>query len=270
MKQFIEIVKGIFSDKRKRSGIGVLACILFMFLMVIMVRPQAESYKKTLNKSNSNIKKTNSKDATENYGNMNSYEVIYNINITEKNINKTYKITGTYFEDKYYLLLDNKAYYIFEDKIYLVDDINSKLILLTDKNSIFNKFDFNLLLKKNTYNTIKYSEEKAKTEYKDGTATVEYLYKNYKNNYITMIVKEGNGLINSIDYDFTNYYDKNIYQLIKVNVTYSNIDNLSSYNRNYDKYTIISNTDKTSNNSVNSNSNVISNSNNLEANNDRH
>ena len=250
MKQFIEIVKGIFSDKRKRSGIGVIACILFMFLMVMMVRPQAESYRKTINKSNSNIKKTNSKNAIENYGNMNSYEVTYDINVIEKNINKTY--------------------YIFENKIYLVDDINNKLILLTDKNSIFNKFDFNLLLKKDTYNTIKYSEEKAKTEYKDGTATVEYLYKNYKGNYINMVVKEGNGLINSIDYDFTNYYDKTIYQSLKVNVTYSNIDNLSSYNRNYNKYTIVDNVNITSNKVVNSNSNVISNSNNLEANNDRH
>ena len=270
MKQFIEIVKSIFSDKRKRSGIGVIACILFMFLMVMMVRPQAESYRKTINKSNSNIKKTNSKNAIENYGNMNSYEVTYDINVIEKNINKTYKITGTYYEDKYYLILDNKTYYIVEDKIYLVDDINNKLILLTDKNSIFNKFDFNLLLKKDTYNTIKYSEEKAKTEYKDGTATVEYLYKNYKGNYINMVVKEGNGLINSIDYDFTNYYDKTIYQSLKVNVTYSNIDNLSSYNRNYDKYTIVDNVNITSNKVVNSNSNVISNSNNLEANNDRH
>jgi hypothetical protein len=261
MKQFIEIVKGIFSDKRKRSGVGVIVCVLFMFLMVMMVRPQAESYKKTLNKSNSNIKKTNNKNAIENYGNMNSYEVTYDINITEKNINKVYKITGTYFEDKYYLMLDNKTYYIVEDKIYLVDDLNNKLLLLTDKNSIFNKFDFNLLLKKNTYNTINYCEEKAKTEYKDGTATIEYLYKNYKNNYITMVVKEGNGLINQIDYDFTNYYDKNIYQLLKVNVTYTNINNISSYNRNYDKYTIIDNNVTTSNIVVNSNSNVISNSN---------
>ena len=260
MKKVIEIIKDIFSDKRKKSGVGVIACVLFMILMIIMVRPQADSYRKYVSSnsnSNNNSNKVISKDFIENYNNMKSYEVTYEISTIEKNISKVYKINGTYFEDKYYLELDNKSYYIFEDKIYLVDDINNKLILLTDKNSIFNKFEFNLLLKNNTYNIIKYSEEKSKKEYNDGSASVEYLYKNYKNNYINMSVKVNNGLINNISYDFTNYYDKTIYPLIKVNTTYSNIDNLSSYNSNYDKYTIIDNV--TSNNVVTSNSNVVSN-----------
>ena len=261
MKNVIEVIKNIFSDKRKRSGLGVIVCVLFMFLMVLLVKPQAETYKSyySSNKT-SNIPKVNSKDVIDGYNNITSYEISYDINITENNINKTYNVQGTYFDDKYYLLFDNKSYYLVNDKIYLVDDINNKLLSIDikDKNSIFNKIDFNLLLKKNTYNIIKSSEEKSKTEYKDGTVTIEYLYKNYKEKTINVIIKANNNLINHIDYDLTNYFDNNIYQSFKVNSTYTNVNNIADYNKSYEGYTIVDNT------TVVSNSNVVSN--NTEAN----
>ena len=51
----MDVIKDIFSDKRKKSGIGLLVCIVFMIFMLIVIRPQVNTYKNMGKSNNINV-----------------------------------------------------------------------------------------------------------------------------------------------------------------------------------------------------------------------
>lgn len=239
MKEFKEFIKDAIHDKRKKAILSLALWFLF-FVIVFLLMGGRNTIPKEVHyqySSNSNVITTS---PTENYKNMENFEFNYVVEITENNLTDTYNISGTYYKNKYYFELLNNKYLIDNNTIYLVDDINKQLkeIDKNDPKSIFYRFDIRVLNKDSIYTFISSSTEENSTIYKDGTKSITYLYKNYENKTIDLIVSVKENMINSITLNFNNYFSDR-YQLFKVSINYQNINNIMEYNKNYNEYKLV-------------------------------
>lgn len=238
MKDIKEFVKDIFQNKRKKALLSLGLWIIFFIVVFILVGRPSELQYDYQSKSNQNSVETES--SLDNFKNMENFEYSYLIEITENNINDMYKIEGTYYNNKYYFETNGNTYYISDNVIYLVDDTLKRLTSVKeiDPKSIFNRIDIKILTKDSIYSYISASEQNSSTTYKDGNVTKNNIYKSYNNRLINITINEYGNIIRSIELDFSKYFDIT-YQMFKVSATYKNINNIASYNKNYDDYEII-------------------------------
>lgn len=229
MKNFFEIVRGIYHNKQKRAIFSLVVWFLFFVIVFALIGKPPKEVPITYYEKESvgNI-------ALKNYKNMKSFEVNYKVEINQNNKIDTYTITGTYFNDKYYLTNQEINLYSKEGNVYVVDDNLKEITPYTNTLNDFYRVDLQILLKDNLYTIITSSEEESKTNYKDGTKTTNYKYSTSDGKTILISVNEYNNIINSIELDFTNYYS---YEY-KVSITYKNIDNITEFEKSYDDYTI--------------------------------
>ena len=242
MKKIKEFLKEVRSDKRKKGlfSLGLwFLFFVFVFLLLGNPRDSYENYYKQQSKLEeedvNNTKVQLLENSLENYNNMSNYEFSYNIDISINNINKTHILTGTFYDNKYYLEMNNIKYYIDGNNIYIVD-INNKLLKKISKFNV-DILDISTILKDNLYTMIKSSEEISSKSYVDKSIVREYLYKNYNNKTINISFTEKDKLINKVIVDYKNYFDS--YQNFMVTINFDNINNINEYTVNYDDYTII-------------------------------
>lgn len=241
MKEFKELIKELYKDKRKKGLVSLLLWFLFFVIIFLFLgnpRDMKYTYIETSNSNDNTVKV--SKSSLENFKTMENFEYSYLITINENNITNTYKVDGTYYNEKYYFETSGYSYYLKDNNIYLVDDSLKQLTLvgnLSNNNSVFNYLDLKLLTKDNINTFITSSEKVNEVTYKDGNGTKEFRYTNYDNRIINITTKEYGNIINSIELDFSKYFGSK-YQVFSVVITYKNVNNISEYNKNYDDYEI--------------------------------
>lgn len=243
MKKFWEIVKNAFKDKRKRAVISLGFWIIFFIAVFVMVGGPVNidyEYQKRTSSSNSNISKPVTKNTLENFKKVDNTEFTYDVTITEYNKTLNYKIEGTYYDKDYYFTLDGVSYYLKDDIIYLVDDVNHNLVTFRpDANHLFNRMDgklMQMLRISELYTTLTSSEEQTKTTYKDNTTVTSFAYKVYDGRSIAIKMTEKDNKLGVLSLDYTNYAVPKT-QLFRVDITYNNMDNIADYNKDYHTYT---------------------------------
>ncbi len=242
IKKIIDFIKDVYGNKRKRAIAGIIFWLGFMAVVLSMVKVPPSYRNNTPNSSSnaSNINKT-SDSALNVFNQMTSFEYNYLVEITDNNIEYKYVIKGTYYDDKYYFEINNDSYYGVNNEFYYVDS-NSKTLKLVDKKdneSIFSKMDLEFLSKNSMFNIITSSEKKSETIYKDGNTVKKYAYIDHANRKINIVSTENNGIINNIVFDYIGYVNSSRFQLYKATCDFENINNIESFDKNYDDYTII-------------------------------
>lgn len=228
MKKYLEYIKIIRSDKRKSAIASLFIWLLFFICVFSLVGRAPKNL--TIN-DYSNVEDKNEKNEN-NYNTITSYEVNY---LVETNINK-YVITSTFYNEKYYYTYDNNNYYLDNDILYYVDDINRQLKKVNvNSNSVFDIIDIKQLTKDSIQTIIESSEEESKTTYKDGTIVKNYIYTTFDNRKMYINTTEKDGIINNVVIDYKDYFNTN-YTIFKVTCSYQNINNILEYNRNYNSY----------------------------------
>lgn len=243
MKQFFGALKEAWKDKKKRAFISLGLWFLF-FILVIACSGRASSDMYSGDARNNENKKSNlvsDGSSVDKFKNTKNYEYESTIEIVLNNKTYNYGIKGTFYDNKYYFSYNNINYFINNNKIYVVDELNKTLTLYKDSNpnSIFNLYNILFMTKDSLHNIIINSEEYNKTTYKDGTNIIEYVYKDYKERIIRINNTEKENIINKMVLDYNNYYTDRNYQLFRVTINFDNIDNLESYSRDYSSYQII-------------------------------
>lgn len=244
MKEKIKLFMEVWKDKKKRAFISLGLWFLFFALIIgLSGRGTNNIYESENNSSSNNLNSNMVSDGSslKKFKEMKNYEYSETIEITKNNQTVNYIINGTYFDNKYYFSIDNVNYYINNEKIYLVDELNKTLTLYNsdNPNDLLNLFNVLYTTKDNLYVLIDSSEEYNKITYKDGTNTIEYVYKDYKNRVIRINNSENENIIKKIVMDFNNYYAEGKYQLFRVTINFDNIDNLMEYGKDYSSYQII-------------------------------
>lgn len=185
--------------------------------------------------STTNTKKNN--NSIENYQEMKSYEYKYEISYDNKNI----IIEGIAFKDKNYYSIGENKYYD-DGTLYLVDEENKQLIANPDINLpiLLSEIDNNII-----YTWLSEASINETIEYNSGDKVTTYDWSK-DNVSITMIAKENDNIINNLELDLSEFVaTKGLqYEQFKVNITYTNANNISSYTKNYDEYTVIGEDDE--------------------------
>ena len=231
MKKYLEYIKVIRKDKRKRA----IAGLVFWFIFFLVIIPIIGRVPKDITiKSYDGVNdKEVIKESIDSYKIMNSYNVEYLVEINENN----YTINGTYYNEKNYYVYDSNNYYLYNEKLYYVDDINKQLKKVNVDNNVFNIIDINLLTKDSLHTFITSSEEESKTSYKDGKVVRNYVYTTSDNRKMYITTTEIDNMINMIVIDYRDYL-KTSYTIFKVTCNYQNINNILEYNKDYANYKI--------------------------------
>lgn len=237
MEDVKKIFKSIMASERKKAFLSLAFWIIFFIIVFALIGSRPDEIPTVDKKNNNNVVLTDS--SLENFEKMSNFEFSYLIEITNNNITNNYKIEGTYYNNKYYLTINNKEYYIMDNTLYVVDDISKKLstVIINEPNSIFAYMDIRLLTKESLHTFIKSSTEKSKTTYKDGSVESHHTYTSYDEKTIKFKISEYGNIINAIEMDFSNYF--NVGQRFTISASYKNINNISTYAKNYDNYEII-------------------------------
>lgn len=172
-------------------------------------------------------------NSIDNYINMSSYEYEYNISYD----NNIVTIKGIVYNDKNYFAIGENKYYD-NGELYLVDEENQKLlpnpiIDLPIALAEMDRTTIHLWLSEATiYETI---------SYKDGSKIITYKYSPTDEYEIEIIANENDNLINTLEIDLLELLlTKNIeYNNFNINISYKNINNILSYEKNYDEYEIV-------------------------------
>lgn len=226
-----------FKEWRKNPRYNALFKLLcwFIFFATLYLLACAGVFApkyKSSSKDSNNGRVTN--DSVENYINMSSYEYEYNIKYDDNTVN----INGIFYDNKYYFSIEDKNYYD-NGTLYFVDEDKKQLIEITDIDLpiSLNEIERNIihmwLDEGEIYETI---------AYKDGSKIVTYLYSPTDEYDIKVVATESEHLINYVEIDLLELFQtKNIeYNNFNVNIKYTNINNISSYEKNYEKdYEII-------------------------------
>ena len=172
-------------------------------------------------------------NSIENYINMESYEYKYDISYDDNNI----IIEGIVFEDEnYYTIGDNKYYD--NGTLYFVDDENKQLIANPNMELpiSISEIDRNVI-----YTWLNDSLIDETIEYNNGDKVITYTYVPSEDYEIEIIAKENEHLINSLKIDLLQLLLTKDLQFnnFDIDITYTNINNISSYEKNYDEYKII-------------------------------
>lgn len=239
MKNLIEKYNNIFDTKRKKALLKLGFWIVFFIVVLSMVGRPPKNIPLVSNNSNKNEVKLSS-SSIENFKNMDNYEFTYSIEFIKNNVVKTYNIDGTYYNKKYYFIMDNKNYYIDNDVVYLVNDDNKQLNNVKNvfNSGLFNIMNINILSKDTLSTIIESSTEDSTTSYKDETEVKKYTYVTSDNKKISITSNASGKIINNMLLDLTNYLDIK-YDSVKVTCNYKNINNISEFKTNYDSYQII-------------------------------
>lgn len=239
MGKFKDFFKEIKSNKRKKALFSLAFWFIFIFVITRMIGKPPADYYVTSTEKKSNVV-DDSKSGKDNLNKSKSFEYEYKINYNYNNKDYSYTIIGTFYEDKNYFELNNRNYYEKDNKIYLVDEDNKMLKLITKeiKGKYFGVINIDLLLKKGLYTIIDSSVEESRTSYKDGTTLINYTYVTSDNKKLLISTTEDNGIISNIDLDFKNYNTDKKYASYKVNILLKNINNIASYNKSYDEYKV--------------------------------
>lgn len=228
MKEKIKRIKEMTKNPRKKALLQLGAWILFFFISYIIIILLPHPTPKYESPSNSN-----SVDSISQFQEMNNFEYTYTFSYQ----GKQEQIAGTYFDKKYYFTYLGKEYYSSLGNIYQVNSINKTFIPVDD-------FIINLSLKELSVDSLtqfmkdgKLLEEK---EYKDGKKVSNYEYiKDEKKIIITAVEKDK--YIRELSLDLKEYMSNEtiIYDNFQVTLELDEINNLSSYSKNYLDYQVV-------------------------------
>lgn len=188
------------------------------------------------NYQSSNTNKENNKFTTntvENYGKMNNYEYEYNINYDNNSI----VIKGIVYDSKNYFTINDIEY--FDDgNLYLVDHENRKLLMNPTTNI---PISLSEISQESIYLWLSGATKIDSLEYKDGTVLVTYLYSPTPEYDIKITSSEKDYLIDSLKIDLLEFLlTKNLhYTNFTIDISYTNINNIYSYEKNYEEYEVI-------------------------------
>lgn len=228
MKEKIKRIKEMAKNPRKKALLQLGAWILFFFISYIIIILLPHPTPKYESPSSSN-----SVDSISQFQEMNNFEYAYTFSYQ----GKQEQIVGTYFDEKYYFTYLGKEYYSALENIYQVNSINKTFIPVDN-------FIINLSLKELSVDSLtqfmkdgKLLEEK---EYKDGKKVSNYEYiKDEKKIIITAVEKDK--YIRELSLDLKEYMSNEtiIYDNFQVTLELNEINNLSSYNKNYLDYQVV-------------------------------
>lgn len=228
MKEKIKNIKEMAKNPRKKALLQLGAWFLFFlisYIVIILIPHPTPKYV-----SSSNQKK---ESKVEKFEDMNNFEYVY----TFSYLGKEEKIEGTYFNKNYYFTYLGQEYYSTLGSAFLVNSI--KKTLLFTENAIINLSIKELGIESlSTYwNEGKLVEEK---EYNDGKKVSSYEYeKDGKKIFLTVTLK--NNFIQGIVVDLTNFVNAELLTEsgFQVHLEYKEVNNLSSYSKDYSDYQII-------------------------------
>ncbi len=237
MKEVITFIKNVWKNKRQRALLSLFLWFIFFVIVFALVGGPVnidEEYRRRLTDEESEV----SNSPIENFANMDNYEFNYLITIINNGVSNNQIITGTYYKGGYFFTLNGVKYYI-KDNLYKVDDLNKTLNLFKDDdpNNILNIIDVQLFTKEKLLPMLKDGEYGSSTTYKDKSVVTNYTYE-INNHIINLETNEYEHIINSIEIDLTDYYDKK-YSEVKVTISYKNINNIVDYKTDYTDYQIV-------------------------------
>lgn len=227
-----------FKELKRNPRYNALFKLIFWFLffgiiyLIIISGISPSKYAKVTD--NGIVNKTI--NPIENYGNMQNYEYTYTFNYND-GTDKTVVVNGTYFKEKYYFTIGENTYY-FSDEIYLVLK-DSKELLLAPKIDL--PIGLTEIDKMVVSNWLSSSSKESEITYNDNSKIVEYIY-TVENSYkIYLEVSIKNYYIETINMNLVDFLSTKDLQFKKfdVKIEYKNINNISSYKRNYDEYEVI-------------------------------
>lgn len=232
MKEKYRAFKEWRKNPRHNALFQLLCWFIFFATLYLLACSGVFSPKYRASSRDDNVGKVTN-DSIENYINMNSFEYQYIINYDDN----TVTIDGIVYDGKNYFSIGDNKYY--EDEvIYLVDEENKLLIAnpeidLPISLSQIDRTAIHLWLSEgSTYEKISYN---------DGSTSKIIRYSPTEEYVIEIDIKENEHLINSLEIDLVELLQaKNMqYNNFKVNISYTNINNISSYEKNYDEYEIV-------------------------------
>ena len=223
-KEFKEKMKN--PRKKALFQLGCWMCFfLISYIIIILVPHPTPTYRS----SSSNV----NKKPLSNFQEMKSFEYVYTFHYD----GKEEEIKGTYFEEQYYFTYLNQEYYANKENIYLVDSLQKKLL------PVDNFIILTSLKELRKENLVNFLEEKyliEKKEYKDGKKINTYQFPIEETKFIDLVVTFKDKYIEEIDINLKDYLESKqiLYSQFQVNLKYSEINNLSSYSKNYSDYMV--------------------------------
>lgn len=224
--EFLRKVRENLKDPKKKS-LTLLGIYFVFFVFVFIVLSGAD------NTSTSSIPEETNVSVMDNYKDMESYQ--YKFSYTDNGLINV--IEGTYYNNTSLFNYKTNKYYLENNLLYIIDN---------DSYYISNiEYDVTKLFSSNLYSILTDLTEESITTYNDGTREINYTmdankfynyYFNVESSYQTVIslkVKEVDNNITNIVFDLTNL---NI-SLNKVEIEYSNINNIKNLEFNKDNYT---------------------------------
>ena len=174
----------------------------------------------------------------DNFINMDNFEFTY-IFTTQLLYGEEEKVTivGTFFNEKYYFTIGEREYYD-NSTLYLVDRMDRQLIEVEELSLPFSRELIRLEVIHSWMIAATFEEE---TVYRDGRTVSSYFYRNEEGRHILITIEIYRGYITSVTLDLTNflstyylYYEKFVAVL-----NFENINNIASFERNFNEWAII-------------------------------
>lgn len=221
--EYIKKIKEFLKDPKKKALTQLGIYIIFFIFVFILLNSSDEI--------NNNVLEEKIKSSIDIYEDMKgyTYKVVYT------NVDKVDIIEGTYYKDKSLFNYNNLKYY-YEDSLYVISDYSYTNTVI--------EYNISKIFSNNFINIINKLEEVSETKYKDGTVEknytisaneiyrylfdTEYVYEELVNVNIT----EYENQIQKITIDLSSL---NI-NLLKIEIEYSNIDNIEDLEFNKDNY----------------------------------
>ncbi len=226
IKKLYHAYKDIKKNNPRKHAFLQLGLWILFFLCVYMaffILPKAPvSYSSSSTKSD---------DFLENYQSRENFQ--YHMTFTYNE--NTQLLEGTYYEKKNYITYANKEYFVEDGISYVVD---SALQTLKEERPFFIQLSIKELSPSTISLWIQNGTLEEQMKYKDGRIKTTYRYEIEAGSEILLTVLEEDYEIQEVELDLTNYLmSKNmVYSSFKVDITYSEINNLMSYSKNYDQY----------------------------------
>jgi len=170
------------------------------------------------------------------FANMQNFEYKYTITYRLPNEEEvTIVIEGIYFDNNYYFNIGNQEYYL-SDAIYLVDRSERSLTEVETKELLLVR---DVLSIKNVHYLITSGALEEEISYKDGHTTTNYIYAKEEIKIPIEVEKEEN-MIRSIRLNLVEnkYREETPYEIFNVVMIFNNINNISSFVRNFSEFTI--------------------------------
>lgn len=178
-----------------------------------------------------------SNDEIENYVNMTSYEYEYSLTYKENEKNITVIITGTHYDKKDYFTIADREFYD-DGTLYEVIRSEKKLLGIHDLGLPISLYD---IYPTQVHVWLKMGTLEEEIKYHDETKNTSYFYKIDEDLVIDLSVISNKNYIVSIEIDLVDFlYTKDLqFEKFDVILKYKNINNISSYERNFSEYTIV-------------------------------